>query len=61
MKFQEASEAIVSARAGLSLLEETVAKKASKEKKKKQKEKAKGGDDVTPKAPAKAPEPEAAA
>jgi hypothetical protein len=31
-KFQEASKAIVSARAGLSLLEETV-KKASKEKK----------------------------
>jgi hypothetical protein len=31
-KFQEASEAIASARAGLSLLEETV-KKASKEKK----------------------------
>ncbi len=61
-KFQEAREAIASARAGLSLLEET-AKKASKEKKKKQKErskegeKAKEGDDVTPKAPAKAPEP----
>ncbi len=33
LKFQEASKAIVSARAGLSLLEETVAKKASKEKK----------------------------
>jgi hypothetical protein len=33
-KNQEASEAITSARAGLSLLEETVAKKASKEKKK---------------------------
>jgi hypothetical protein len=61
-KFQEASEAIASARAGLSLLEETV-KKASKEKKKKQKERSKEGekamegDDVTPKAPAKAPEP----
>ncbi len=61
-KFQEASKAIASARAGLSLLEETV-KKASKEKKKKQKgkskegEKAKEGNDVTPKAPAKAPEP----
>ncbi len=41
LKFQEASEAIVSARAGLSLLEETASKKASKEKKKKQKEKAK--------------------
>jgi hypothetical protein len=36
-KFQEASIAIASARAGLSLLEETV-KKASKEKKKKHKE-----------------------
>jgi hypothetical protein len=61
-KFQEASVAIASARACLSLLEETV-KKASKEKKKKHKErskegeKAKEGDDVTPKAPAKAPEP----
>jgi hypothetical protein len=40
-KYQEASEAIASARAGLSLLEET-AKKASKEKKKKQKEKIQG-------------------
>ena len=37
LKFQEASEAIESARAGLSLLEETVAKKASKEKKKSKK------------------------
>jgi hypothetical protein len=61
-KYQEASEAIASARAGLSLLEET-AKKASKEKKKKQKgkskesEKTQEGDDVTPKTPAKAPEP----
>jgi hypothetical protein len=60
-KLQEASKAIASARAGLSLLEETV-KKASKEKKKKHKErskegeKAKEGDDVTPKAPVKAPE-----
>jgi hypothetical protein len=64
-KYKEASEAIASARAGLSLLEDT-AKKASKEKKKKQKEKSKEGEmtkegeDVTPKAPAKAPEPEAA-
>ncbi len=61
-KFQEASIAIASARVGLSLLEETV-KKASKEKKKKHKErskdseKAKDSNDVTPKAPAKAPEP----
>ncbi len=61
-KFREASKAIASARAGLSLLEETV-KKASKEKKKKQKErskegeKAKEGNDVTPKAPVKDPEP----
>jgi hypothetical protein len=65
-KYKEASEAIVSARAGLSLLEETT-KKASKEKKKKQKEKSKEsektkeGKDVTPKAPAEAPEPKAAA
>ncbi len=54
-KYQEASEAIASARAGLSLPKESV-KKASKAKKK-QKEKAKEGDDVTPKAPVKAPEP----
>jgi hypothetical protein len=54
-KYQEASKAIASARAGLSLLEESV-KKASKAKKK-QKEKSKEGDDVTPKARAKAPEP----
>ncbi len=65
-KYKEASEAIASARAGLSLLEET-AKKASKEKKKKQKEKSKEsektkeGKDVTPKAPAEALEPKAAA
>jgi hypothetical protein len=65
-KYKEASKAIPSARAGLSLLEES-AKKASKEKKKKQKEKSKEsektneGEDVTPKAPAKAPEPKAAA
>ncbi len=60
-KYQEASEAIASARAGISLLEESV-KKASKAKKKqkersKEGEKAKEGNDVTPKAPAKAPEP----
>ena len=36
-KFREASEAIESARAGLSLLEKTVAKKASKEKKRSRK------------------------
>ncbi len=64
-KYKEASKAIASARAGLSLLEET-AKKASKEKKKKQKEKSKEsektkeGKDVTPKATAEAPVPEAA-
>jgi hypothetical protein len=65
-KYDEASKAIASAGAGLSLLEES-AKKASKEKKKKQKEKSKEsektneGQDVTPNAPAKAPEPKAAA
>ncbi len=65
-KYKDASKAIAPARAGLSLLEES-AKKASKEKKKKQKEKSKEsektneGKDVTPKAPAKAPEPKAAA
>jgi hypothetical protein len=59
-KYKEASEAIASARAVLSLLEET-AKKASKEKKKKESEKTKEGEDVTPKAPAEAPEPKAAA
>ncbi len=53
-KFHGAREAIESAKAGLSLLEETVAKKAKEEKKKAKKEKAKEGDDVTPKAPAKA-------
>jgi hypothetical protein len=62
-RYQEASKAITSARAGLSLLEDNV-KKASKEKKKKHKEKSKEsektqeGSGVTPKAPAKAPEPE---
>jgi hypothetical protein len=40
-KFQEASEAVVSARAGLSLLEETV-KKASKGEKKEAKRKVQG-------------------
>jgi hypothetical protein len=64
-KYKEASEAITSARAGLSLLEESE-KKASKTKKKqkertKESEKTKEGKDVTPKAPAKAPEPKAAA
>jgi hypothetical protein len=65
LKYKEASEAITSAMAGLSLLEESV-KKASKAKNKqkeksKESEKAKEGKDVTPKAPVKAPEPEAAA
>ncbi len=60
-KYQEASKAIAPARAGLSLLEKSI-KKASKAKKKqkersKEGEKAKEGNDVTPKAPAKAPEP----
>ncbi len=64
-KYEEASKAIASARAGLSLLEES-AKKASKAKKKqkertKKSEKTKEGRDVTPNAPAKAPEPKAAA
>ncbi len=65
-KYKEASKAIASARAGLSLLEES-ARKASKENKKKQKEKSKEskktkeGKDVTPKAPAEAPEPKATA
>ncbi len=64
-KYKEASKAIASARAGLSLLEKT-AKKASKEKKKNQKEKSKEsektkeGKDVTPKATAEAPVPKAA-
>ncbi len=49
-KFQDARKAIKSAKAGLSLLEETVAKKAKDEKKKAKKEKAKEGDDLTPKA-----------
>ncbi len=63
LKYQEAEEAITSARAGLSLLEENV-KKNMKEKKKKLKEKSKESENtqeeggVTPKAPAKAPEPE---
>ncbi len=39
-KFREAEEAILSARAGISLLEDNV-KKSAKDKKKKQKEKAK--------------------
>ncbi len=62
-RFKEAEEAIMSARAGLSLLEDNV-KKAAKEKKKKLKEKARESEKtqdeggVTPKAPAKAPEPE---
>jgi hypothetical protein len=64
-KYKEASKAIASARAGLSLLEESE-KKANKVKKKqkertKESEKTKVGKDVTPKAPAKAPEPKAAA
>ncbi len=64
-KYKEASKAIVSAMAGLSLLEESE-KKANKVKKKqkertKESEKTKVGKDVTPKAPAKAPEPKAAA
>ncbi len=64
-KYKEANEAITSARAGLSLLEETE-KKASKEKKKKHKEKskesekAKEGEDVTPKATEEALVPKAA-
>jgi hypothetical protein len=53
-KFKEAREAIESAKAGLSLLEESVAKKAKEVKKKAKKEKAKEGDEVTLKAPAKA-------
>ena len=58
LKYQEAREAIESARAGLTLLEDT-AKKASKEKRKKQKEKLKEGEkttegeDETPKATTK--------
>jgi hypothetical protein len=64
-KYKEASKAIASARAGLSLLEESE-KKASKAKKKqkertKESEKTKEGKDMTPNAPAKAPEPKAAA
>jgi hypothetical protein len=65
LKYKEASKAIESARAGLTLLEDT-AKKASKEKRKKQKEKLKEsektteGEAVTPKATAKAPVPETA-
>ncbi len=60
-KYKEASEAIASARAGLSLLEESE-KKANKVKKKqkektKESEKTKEGENMTPKAPAKAPEP----
>jgi hypothetical protein len=55
-KYKEAMEAIESARAGLSLLEESV-RKASKEKKK-TKDKAREGENV---APAKAPEPKSAA
>jgi hypothetical protein len=60
-KYKEASKAIASARAGLSLLEES--KKKANKVKKKQKERAKEGEktkegkNVTPKAPAKAPEP----
>ncbi len=53
--FKEAGEAVESARAGLSLLEESM-RKASKEKK--TKDKAKEGKKV---APAKAPEPVSAA
>jgi hypothetical protein len=61
-RFKEAEEAIMSARASISLLEHTI-KKAAKKKKKlkaklKESEEAQAGDDVTPKAPAKAPEPE---
>ncbi len=64
-KCKEASKDITSARAGLSLLEESE-KKANKMKKKqkertKESEMTKVGKDVTPKAPAKAPEPKAAA
>jgi hypothetical protein len=55
-KYKEAEEAVESARAGLSLLEESV-RKASKEKKK-TKDKAKEGENVPP---AKAPEPKSAA
>jgi hypothetical protein len=58
-KYNEASKAIASARDGLSLLEESE-KKANKVKKK-LKEKTKEGENVTPKAPAKAPEPKAPA
>jgi hypothetical protein len=64
-KYKEASKAIASARAGLSPLEESE-KKANKVKKKqkertKESEKTKVGKDMTPKAPAKAPEPKAVA
>jgi hypothetical protein len=55
-KYKEAKEAIESARAGLSLLEEFM-RKANKEKKK-TKDKTKEGKNV---APAKAPEPKSAA
>ncbi len=60
-KYKEASEAIASARTGLSLLEESE-KKANKVKKKQKKktkesEKTKEGENMTPKAPANAPEP----
>jgi hypothetical protein len=63
-KYKEASKAIASARAGLSLLEESE-KKVSKARKKqkertKESEKTKEGKDVTPKALSKAPEPKAA-
>jgi hypothetical protein len=58
-KYKEASKAIASARAGLSLLEES--KKKANKAKKKIKEKTKEGKNVTPKTPAKAPEPKAPA
>jgi hypothetical protein len=58
-KYKEASKAIASARAGLSLLEEF--KKKANKVKKKLKKKTKEGKNVTPKAPAKAPEPKAPA
>ena len=61
-RFKEAEEAITSSKASLSLLEDTVKKAAKKKKKAKAKakevEKAQEADDVTPKAPAKAPEQE---
>jgi hypothetical protein len=60
-KYKEASKAIAFAREGQSLLEESKKKANKAKKKQKESEKTKVGKDVTPKAPATAPEPEAAA